>query len=100
MAGEKGIRRYDLDWLRVIVFGLLILYHVGMFFVLWDFHLKNNVIYPNLRWPMLFVNQWRLPIPFLISGMGTYFAAEDNRIAACELLMWRAPCQSPEIITC
>jgi glucan biosynthesis protein C len=26
------IRRYDLDWLRVIVFGLLILYHVGMFF--------------------------------------------------------------------
>ena len=24
-------RRYDLDWLRVIVFSLLILFHTGMF---------------------------------------------------------------------
>lgn len=68
------IRRYDLDWLRVSVFGLLILYHVGMFFVPWGWHIKNNVIYPELRWPMLFVNQWRLPILFVISGMGTAFA--------------------------
>lgn len=67
-------RRYDLDWLRVGVFALLILYHVGMFFVPWGWHLKNPVIYPELRWPMLFLNQWRLPILFVISGMGTYFA--------------------------
>jgi peptidoglycan/LPS O-acetylase OafA/YrhL len=26
-------RRYDLDALRVFAFGLLILYHVGMFYV-------------------------------------------------------------------
>lgn len=71
--GNK-IRRYDLDWLRVIVFALLIFYHVGMFFVPWDFHIKNNVIYDWLRWPMLFLNQWRLPILFVISGMGTYYA--------------------------
>ncbi|WP_252936423.1 acyltransferase family protein [Roseivirga pacifica] len=68
------IRRYDLDWLRVIVFGLLIFYHVGMFFVPWGWHIKNNTIYPELRWPMLFLNQWRLPILFVISGMGTAFA--------------------------
>ncbi len=68
------IRRYDLDWLRVIVFGLLIFYHVGMFFVPWGWHVKNNVIYDWLRWPMLFLNQWRLPILFVISGMGTYYA--------------------------
>ena len=67
-------RRHDLDWLRVGVFALLILYHVGMFFVPWSWHLKNNEIYPELRWPMLFVNQWRLPILFVISGMGTYYA--------------------------
>ncbi|MDC6385084.1 acyltransferase family protein [Muricauda sp. SK9] len=71
---EKTIRRYDLDWLRVIVFGLLIFYHVGMFFVPWGWHVKNNVIYDWLRWPMLFLNQWRLPILFTISGMGTYYA--------------------------
>ena len=70
----KKIRRYDLDWLRVFVFGLLIFYHVGMFFVPWGWHIKNPVTYKNLVWPMLFVNQWRLPILFVISGMGTSFA--------------------------
>jgi glucans biosynthesis protein C len=68
------MRRYDMDWLRVIVFGLLIFYHVGMFFVPWGWHIKNNVIYDWPRWPMLFLNQWRLPILFVISGMGTYYA--------------------------
>ncbi|MEM8896086.1 MAG: acyltransferase family protein, partial [Bacteroidota bacterium] len=67
-------RRYDLDWLRVLVFGLLICYHVGMFFVPWDWHFKNNQTYGWLAYPMLFLNQWRLPILFVISGMGTYFA--------------------------
>uniref|UniRef100_S0DDT0 Putative acyltransferase n=1 Tax=termite gut metagenome TaxID=433724 RepID=S0DDT0_9ZZZZ len=68
------MRRYDIDSLRVIAFALLILYHVGMFFVPWGFHLKNNVIYPEIRFPMLFLNQWRLPLLFVISGMGTWFA--------------------------
>jgi hypothetical protein len=71
---SKIMRRHDLDWLRVIVFGLLIFYHVGMFFVPWGFHIKNDIIYSEIRWPMLFVNQWRLPILFVISGMGTYYA--------------------------
>lgn len=68
------MRRHDLDWLRVLVFALLILYHVGMFFVPWGWHIKNNVIYSWLVYPMLFLNQWRLPILFVISGMGTYYA--------------------------
>ncbi len=68
------MRRYDLDWIRVLVFGLLILYHVGMFFVPWDWHIKNNETYEGLQWPMHFVNQWRLASLFLISGMGTRFA--------------------------
>lgn len=68
------MRRHDLDWLRVLVFGLLIFYHVGMFFVPWGWHIKNNVIYSWLVYPMLFLNQWRLPILFIISGMGTYYA--------------------------
>ena len=68
------MRRHDLDWLRVFVFCLLIFYHVGMFFVPWGWHIKNNVEYDWIRLPMLFVNQWRLPILFVISGMGTYYA--------------------------
>ena len=67
-------RRYDLDWLRVLVFGLLIFFHVGMLFVPWGFHIKNNDISHGMVWPMLFVNQWRLASLFLISGMGTRYA--------------------------
>ncbi|WP_350286352.1 acyltransferase family protein [uncultured Croceitalea sp.] len=73
-------RRHDLDWLRVIVFALLIFYHVGMFFVPWGWHIKNNEIYDWLRWPMLFLNQWRLPILFVISGMGTYYALSKRSL--------------------
>ena len=35
-------RRYDLDWLRIAAFGLLIFYHVGMFYVTWGFHVKSS----------------------------------------------------------
>lgn len=68
------MRRYDLDSLRVIVFGLLIFYHVGMFFGPWHSHLKDIQTYEGLVFPMLFLNQWRLSILFVISGMGTYYA--------------------------
>ena len=71
---DTKVRRYDLDWLRVLVFGLLIFYHAGMFFVPWGWHIKNNEIITWIKWPMLFLNQWRLPILFVISGMGTYYA--------------------------
>ena len=67
-------RRYDLDWLRVIAFALLIFYHIGMFFVPWDWNIKNNVIYDWLEYPMLFLNRWRMPLLFIISGMGTAFS--------------------------
>ncbi|UII19610.1 acyltransferase family protein [Fulvivirga ligni] len=72
------MRRYDLDWLRVLVFALLIFYHVGMFFVPWGFHIKNNHLYSELVYPMWFLNQWRLPVLFIISGMGTYYALQKR----------------------
>jgi glucan biosynthesis protein C len=77
------MRRYDLDWLRVIVFGLLIFYHVAMFFVApdWEWHIKNNITYEWIKYPMLFLNQWRLPILFVISGMGTSYALSKRTAA-------------------
>jgi len=68
------MRRYDIDSVRVIAFALLIFYHVGMFFVPWWFHIKNNVVYEEAEIPMLFLNQWRLSLLFIISGMGTCYA--------------------------
>lgn len=71
-------RRYDIDWIRVLVFDLLIIYHVGMFFCPWGWHLKNNITLEWLTFPMLFTNSWRLPILFVISGMGTRFALSEK----------------------
>ncbi len=68
------MRRYDIDWLRVLVFGLLIFYHTGKFFDTRGFHIKNNIAYDWIELPMYFLNRWRLPILFVISGIGTYFA--------------------------
>jgi len=70
----KKVRRYDIDWIRVIVFDILIIYHVGVFFVPWEWHLNNNEPVEWMIYPMWFVNQWRIPILFVVSGMGTRFA--------------------------
>ena len=69
------MRRYDIDALRVIVFGLLIFYHVATFFVPGAFLSNYPFMDPHewLEYPMFFLNRWRLPLLFVISGMGTYF---------------------------
>ncbi|MEW6508786.1 MAG: acyltransferase family protein [Bacteroidota bacterium] len=69
---EKKERCYDIDWLRVIAFYLLIFFHVGMIFVPWDFHIKNNSTAEWFETWMSFLNQWRLPLLFLISGIVVY----------------------------
>lgn len=49
-----------------------------MFFVPWGWHIKNIEIVDWIRWPMLFVSQWRMPVLFLVSGMGTRFAFNNK----------------------
>jgi len=70
----KHERLYDLDWLRVLAFMILMLYHTGMVFVGWDFHLMSKTSLPALRQPMIFTHFWRLALLFLISGAGTWFS--------------------------
>lgn len=63
-------RRHDIDALRVIAFGLLILYHVGMVYVYdWGFHIKSTHQAEWLQWPMIVLNRWRMPLLFAISGI-------------------------------
>lgn len=67
-------RRHDIDALRVIAFGLLILYHVGMFYVAdWGWHVKSAYQAEWLQIPMLLSNQWRMPLIFLVSGLAVNF---------------------------
>ena len=41
-------RRLDLDWLRIIAFGLLILYHINLLYVAWPYHAKSRHSLPRL----------------------------------------------------
>ena len=61
-------RRADLDWLRVSAFALLILYHSGMAWSGWSWHLNTPEDLPWLREAMRFLNRWRMPLIFLVSG--------------------------------
>ena len=69
-------RRADLDWIRVGAFFLLILYHVGMFYVPWTFHVKSPHPVAWLEPVMLLTNPWRLTLLFLVSGAATRFMAD------------------------
>lgn len=73
-VADARTRRHDIDALRVLAFGLLILYHVGMFYVDdWGWHVKSAYTADWIKWPMLVVNQWRMALLFVISGVAAGF---------------------------
>lgn len=64
-------RLYFLDWLRIGAFGLLVLYHVGMYYVSWPFHVKSPHPVVGLEPWMRLVEPWRMSLIFLVSGAAT-----------------------------
>lgn len=70
-------RRYDIDWIRVIAIGLLLIYHVAICFQRWGImigFITNAEPWEPLWYPMAGLNTWRIPLLFFVSGMGVYFA--------------------------
>jgi hypothetical protein len=75
-------RRIDLDWVRIGAFALLILYHVGMFYVPWNWHIKSVPTIAALEPLMLALNPWRLSLLFLVSGVATRFMLRKTAAGA------------------
>ncbi len=72
-------RRYDIDWLRVIAIGLLLIYHIAIGFQPWGVFIgfiQNGESLEGLWTPMSMLNVWRIPLLFFVSGMGVYFAIQ------------------------
>ena len=67
-------RVHAFDWLRIIAFGLLILFHAARPYTPYPWHVsdtdKSNLLWELVGW----MRFWRLHLLFFISGFGTYFA--------------------------
>jgi hypothetical protein len=76
-------RRYDIDWLRVISIGLLLIYHIAIVFQPWAMFLafiRSDESLEGLWNAMTFLNVWRIPFLFYVSGMGVFFALRSRNL--------------------
>lgn len=63
-------RLYFLDWVRILAFFVLILYHVGMYYVSWDWHVKSPFAGSGPEAFMMLSSPWRLGLLFFVAGAG------------------------------
>ncbi|QNL20442.1 acyltransferase [Hyphobacterium sp. CCMP332] len=78
---ENTLRRYDIDWLRVIAIGFLLIYHVAIPFQPWGVFfgfIKSPENLDSIWIPMSMINVWRIPLLFFVSGMGLYFSMKKR----------------------
>ncbi|MFN3512913.1 MAG: acyltransferase family protein [Phenylobacterium sp.] len=66
-------RRYFLDWLRVLAFAGLALFHVGLLYTTWNYNLKSPILYPEVEWLLEALSPWRMALLFVISGVACRF---------------------------
>jgi Acyltransferase family len=70
---QSNERLYFLDWLRILAFAGLVVYHVGMYYVSWDFHVKSPFSGKGLEPWMKLSEPWGMSLIFMISGAGTAY---------------------------
>lgn len=74
-------RRHDIDWLRVIAIGLLLIYHIAIIFQPWAMFIgfiRSDEMMESLWKLMTMLNIWRIPLLFYVSGMGVCFAIRNR----------------------
>ncbi|UCF95887.1 MAG: acyltransferase family protein [Spirochaetaceae bacterium] len=73
MEKDKPQRRYDLDWMRVLLIISVFLYHSGRAFHEWDWHVKD-VSSPGFASVLGFMEMWMLPAIFVVSAAGIWYS--------------------------
>ncbi|MEW5956747.1 MAG: acyltransferase [Chloroflexota bacterium] len=71
-------RRYDLDWLRVLVILVVFVFHSGRFFDEGGWHVKNPVHYAGVQIWTEFLASWMMPLIFVISGASLFYALDKG----------------------
>jgi surface polysaccharide O-acyltransferase-like enzyme len=69
---DAAAREFYIDALRVLALGLLILYHVGMAYTSWHWHVKSAwsaSVAAGVENAMRLTGPWRMTLLFVISGL-------------------------------
>ena len=71
----KSERRWDIDWLRLLVVLMLVPYHTARIFDYDPFYVKNDQLTPALTyWFVRVGDAFAMQLLFLLSGAATWFA--------------------------
>ncbi len=81
METKPVLRRYDLDWLRVLAFSGVFFYHCSRFFNSADWHIKNATTSPLVDIFTSIFDLWGMPLLFAISGASIFFALRPQGTA-------------------
>jgi len=74
---KTSTRRPDVDWLRVLLFGGLIAYHIGLLYAPWSpYALKSAQTWSWVEGVLLGTHPWRMLMLFFISGVACRFALD------------------------
>ena len=88
-----------LDWVRILAFFILVLYHVGMYYVSWDWHIKSEFAGSALAPFLVLSAPWRLGLLFLVlvellthpGGVSPRWQAETPHAAMTKARRVRCP---------
>ena len=75
---SKSTRLYYIDWLRIMAFGLLFVFHSWRPFDHFGWHVKNDEQSGFFDVLTIFIHGWRMDLIFLVSGVGTWFALKSK----------------------
>jgi glucans biosynthesis protein C len=75
----KAARRYDLDWLRVLIILFVFVYHVGLIFRD-GWYISADWTHEMVGYALAFTSFLRMPVLFFISGCGTWFVLKRRRV--------------------
>ncbi|MBU2644405.1 acyltransferase family protein [bacterium] len=78
MAANQEIRRYDIDWLRVLAMLAIFSFHCARFFNAEDWHVKNNRLDFGFTVYVAVLSQWIMPLFFVLSAMSVFYSLQKR----------------------
>jgi glucan biosynthesis protein C len=76
---DTGKRHYEYDWLTVLAMLTIFSYHCARFFNFEDWHVKNAQLSGGMSLYVAVVEQWIMPLFFVLSGISSYYSLADRK---------------------